>query len=384
MRGMAQLKLGMIGWRGMVGSVLVKRMVTEGDFNHVDAVFFSTSQVGERAPELSSEPTLWDAKNIEQLAKMEIILTCQGGDYTNSIHPQLRAAGWNGIWIDAASALRMNDDACLVLDPLNKDLILEQIKKGTKDFIGANCTVSLMLLALAGPLRAGEIEWISAMTYQAASGAGAQNMKELVNQMGRLREVGKEFSEDPRGDILKLDALISDSLQGRDKDFPIENFKAPLAGSLIPWIDVPVTGGQTPGQSKEEWKAITEGNKILGNSESTRIPIDGTCVRIGAMRSHSQALTIKLKRPLDLAKFEKQLKEAHEWVDFVPNEREVTTAKLSPAHYSGTLKIGVGRVRPMNLGKDFVNVFTVGDQLLWGAAEPLRRFLRLYLNYKGQ
>ncbi|MAF77661.1 MAG: aspartate-semialdehyde dehydrogenase [Halobacteriovoraceae bacterium] len=373
---MAKLKLGMIGWRGMVGSVLVERMKEEGDFECVDSYFFSTSQVGEKAPELSVSETLKDAHSLEDLSEMDIILTCQGGDYTNSIHPQLREKSWSGIWIDAASALRMKDNACLVLDPLNSDLIKEEIKKGTKDFIGANCTVSLMLLALAGPLRAGEIEWISSMTYQAASGAGAKNMKELVNQMGRLHQVGKELSEDGRSDILKLDALINDSLQGRDSQFPTENFKAPLAGSLIPWIDVPVEGGQT----KEEWKAGVEGNKILGNSETSLIPIDGTCVRIGAMRSHSQALTIKLKKPLDLEKFEKQIKESHEWVDFVPNEREITTQKLSPAHYSGSLKIGVGRVRPMNLGKDFVNVFTVGDQLLWGAAEPLRRFLRLYLD----
>ena len=373
---MSKLKLGMIGWRGMVGSVLVSRMLDEGDFDLVDSIFFSTSQVGEKAPEQSSEEGLWDASNLEQLGQMDIILTCQGGDYTNDIHPKLRATGWKGIWIDAASALRMKDNACLVLDPLNSDLIHEEIKKGTKDFVGANCTVSLMLLALAGPLKAGEVEWISSMTYQAASGAGAKNMKELVNQMGRLHSVGKEFSEDSRSDILKLDEIITNSLQGRDSDFPIDNFKAPLAGSLIPWIDVPVEGGQT----KEEWKAIVEGNKILGTNEANRIPIDGTCVRIGAMRSHSQALTIKLKRPLDLAKFENQMKESHEWLDFIPNEREVTTKKLSPANYSGSLKIGVGRVRPMNLGKDFVNVFTVGDQLLWGAAEPLRRFLRLYIN----
>ena len=373
---MSKLKLGMIGWRGMVGSVLVSRMLEEGDFDLVDSIFFSTSQVGEKAPEHSSEETLWNASDLEQLGQTDIILTCQGGDYTNDIHPKLRATGWKGIWIDAASALRMKDNACLVLDPLNGDLIHEEIKKGTKDFVGANCTVSLMLLALAGPLKAAEVEWISSMTYQAASGAGAKNMKELVNQMGRLHSVGKEFSEDPRSNILKLDELITNSLQGRDSDFPMDNFKAPLAGSLIPWIDVPVEGGQT----KEEWKAIVEGNKILGNNEANRIPIDGTCVRIGAMRSHSQALTIKLRRPLDLAKFESQMKESHEWLDFIPNEREVTTQKLSPANYSGSLKIGVGRVRPMNLGKDFVNVFTVGDQLLWGAAEPLRRFLRLYIN----
>jgi aspartate-semialdehyde dehydrogenase len=372
---MSKLKLGMIGWRGMVGSVLVERMQAEGDFDVVDSVFFSTSQVGEKAPEFSHENKLWDANSIDQLKLMDLIITCQGGDYTNEIHPQLRASGWQGIWIDAASALRMKDSSCLVLDPINQDLIQQAIKKGTKDFIGANCTVSLMLLALAGPLKADEIEWISSMTYQAASGAGAKNMKELVNQMGRLHEVGKHLSEDAHSDILGLDSLINDSLQGRDAKFPTEQFKAPLAGSLIPWIDVPVANGQT----KEEWKAGVEGNKILGNSDTRHIPIDGTCVRIGAMRSHSQALTIKLKRPLDLAKFESQIKEAHEWVEFVPNEREITTQKLSPAYFSGTLKIGVGRVRPMNLGADFVNVFTVGDQLLWGAAEPLRRFLRLYI-----
>lgn len=368
-------KVGFIGWRGMVGSVLLERMKSEGDFDFFDTVFFTTSQVGEKAPSESCEEKLWDAYDIESLKKMDILLTCQGGDYTKQVHGDLRNSGWKGIWVDAASALRMQDDACLVLDPINKGLIKEEIHKGCVDFVGANCTVSLLLMALAGPLKAGLIDWITTHTYQAASGAGAKNMKELLKQMGHLylSEGKKDLIEDPKSDILELDKLVSHDLQGKGQ-YPQELFGAPLAGSLIPWIDSPMDNGQT----REEWKAMVEGNKILGLQEESHIAIDGTCVRIGAMRSHSQALTIKLKSDLELSSFEELISGAHEWVDFVPNKREETVQRLSPAYYSGSLKIGVGRVRPMNLGKDFVNVFTVGDQLLWGAAEPLRRFLRLY------
>jgi aspartate-semialdehyde dehydrogenase len=369
-------KLGFIGWRGMVGSVLHDRMKEEKDFDHFDTVFFSTSQASQKAPSESTEVNLWDAFDIESLKKMDLILTCQGGDYTKKVHPELRAAGWKGLWVDAASALRMNKDACLVLDPINKGLIKDAIHNGNLDFIGANCTVSLMLLALAGPLKAGLVEWISTHTYQAASGAGAKNMKELLKQMGHLynSKGHKELIEDPKSDILELDKLISHELQGGG-NYPQELFGAPLAGSLIPWIDSPMENGQT----REEWKAMVEGNKILGLEGKQSIPVDGTCVRIGAMRSHSQAITLKLNKTMETSELEGLIGKAHDWLDFVPNNKEETLKRLSPAHYSGSLKIGVGRVRPMNLGPEFFNVFTIGDQLLWGAAEPLRRFLRLYL-----
>jgi aspartate-semialdehyde dehydrogenase len=371
-----KLTVGFIGWRGMVGSVLVDRMREEGDFKGFETVFFSTSQAGLEAPDDSCEKLLWDAHDVESLKKMDIILTCQGGDYTKDIHPKLRKSGWKGQWVDAASALRMNENSCLVLDPLNKGLIKEEIHKGTLDYIGANCTVSLLLMALTGPLKAGLVDWITTHTYQAASGAGAKNMKELLKQMGHLYNEGgkRELIEDPKSDILKLDHLVSMDLQGKT-NYPKDLFGAPLAGSLIPWIDSPMDNGQT----REEWKAMVEGNKILGQSGSDQIAIDGTCVRIGAMRSHSQALTIKLKDNLDLKTFDDLVASAHDWVDFVPNTKEETVKRLHPANYSGSLKIGVGRTRAMNLGSNFVNVFTVGDQLLWGAAEPLRRFLRLYL-----
>jgi len=369
-----KLKLGFIGWRGMVGSVLLDRMREEHDLEHFDTVFFSTSQHGDKAPEGSSEGELWDAFDCDALKKMDIILTCQGGDYTSRMHGELRKASWRGIWVDAASTLRMKEDACLVLDPLNKGLIKEEIHKGTLDFVGANCTVSLMLLALAGPLKAGMVDWISTHTYQAASGAGAQNMKELLKQMGHLYNHEAKLIEDPKSNILELDKLISAELQGSG-NYPKELFGAPLAGSLIPWIDSPMENGQT----REEWKAMVEGNKILGLTGNQKIAVDGTCVRIGAMRSHSQAITLKCKSDVDLSEFTELIAKAHDWVDLVPNTKEATLERLSPAHYSGSLNIGVGRVRPMNLGKEFVNIFTVGDQLLWGAAEPLRRFLRLYL-----
>ncbi|MCF8059611.1 MAG: aspartate-semialdehyde dehydrogenase [Bacteriovoracaceae bacterium] len=369
-----KLKLGFVGWRGMVGSVLLDRMHQENDFEYFDTVFFSTSQKGEKAPDVASVDILWDAFDCDGLKKMDIILTCQGGDYTSKIHGELRKADWRGIWVDAASTLRMKDNACLVLDPLNKGLIKDEIHKGTLDFIGANCTVSLMLLALAGPIKANMVEWISTHTYQAASGAGAQNMKELLKQMGHLYKIGENLIEDPHSNILELDKLISHELQGKS-NYPQDLFGAPLAGSLIPWIDSPMENGQT----REEWKAMVEGNKILGLGGGQQIAVDGTCVRIGAMRSHSQAITLKCKSDVNFSEFSDLISEAHDWLDFVPNNKEDTLKRLSPANYSGSLNIGVGRVRPMNLGKEFVNVFTVGDQLLWGAAEPLRRFLRLYL-----
>lgn len=368
--------LGFIGWRGMVGSVLLDRMNQEKDLDHFNSVFFSTSQAGQAAPCESQEDKLWYAFDIEALKKMDLILTCQGGDYTKDIHPKLRAAGWKGLWVDAASALRMNDDASLVLDPLNKGLITDSIHNGVLNFVGANCTVSLMLLALAGPLKAGLVEWISTHTYQAASGAGAKNMKELLKQMGHLYNQSghRELIEDPKSDILELDKLVSNELHGKGS-YPQELFGAPLAGSLIPWIDSAMDNGQT----REEWKAMVEGNKILGLSGQDTIAVDGNCVRIGAMRSHSQAITLKLKSKVDLSELTDLIGNAHDWLDFVPNNKEETLKRLSPAHYSGSLQIGVGRLREMNLGEGFYNVFTVGDQLLWGAAEPLRRFLRQYL-----
>jgi aspartate-semialdehyde dehydrogenase len=369
-----KLKLGFIGWRGMVGSVLLDRMREEHDLEHFDTVFFSTSQVGASAPEGSCEGELWDAFDCDALKKMDIILTCQGGDYTTRMHEELRKASWRGIWVDAASTLRMKEDACLVLDPLNKGLIKDEIHKGTLDFVGANCTVSLMLLALAGPLKAGMVDWISTHTYQAASGAGAQNMKELLKQMGHLYNREAKLIEDPKSNILELDKLISAELQGSGT-YPKELFGAPLAGSLIPWIDSPMENGQT----REEWKAMVEGNKILGLTGNQKIAVDGTCVRIGAMRSHSQAITLKCKGDVNLSEFTDLIANGHDWLDLVPNTKAATLERLSPAHYSSSLNIGVGRVRPMNRGKEFVNIFTVGDQLLWGAAEPLRRFLRLYL-----
>lgn len=368
--------VGIVGWRGMVGSVLMERMHTEKDFDHFKPVLFSTSQAGQKAPGISCEETLWDAFDVEALKKMDIVLTCQGGDYTNEVHAKLRSSGWGGLWIDAASALRMRDSSVLVLDPLNQTRILKSLSEGKKDFIGANCTVSLMLMALNNLFDTNLVEWISVMTYQAASGAGAKNMKELLLQMDYLGQHAKVMAQDPKSDILKLDQEVAQILAGKDSSFPKELFGAPLAGSLIPWIDSPMDNGQT----KEEWKAMVEGNKILGLEGNSQIPIDGTCVRIGAMRSHSQALTIKLKKSIDESSFIDILKDSHEWLDFVDNDRAMTVERLSPAQYSGTMQIGLGRVRKMNLGDTFFNAFTVGDQLLWGAAEPLRRFLRLALN----
>jgi aspartate-semialdehyde dehydrogenase len=367
-------KVGIVGWRGMVGSVLMDRMRTENDFALIDPVFFSTSNAGGQAP-LGAE-RLQDASSIDALRRMDIIITCQGGDWTNEIFPKLRAAGWNGYWIDAASALRMKDDAVIILDPLNLHVIRESLKRGVRNFIGGNCTVSLMMMALNGLLRENLIEWVSAMTYQAASGAGAQNMRELLEQMGRLHAAAAPLLADPASSILEIDRRVTQAMA--QVDFPIEHFGVPLAGSLIPWIDKDLGNGM----SREEWKGDAELNKILGlpASGAGHIPVESLCVRIGAMRCHSQALTIKLRRDVPLADLEALLAAGNEWVRWVPNTREASIKGLSPAAVTGTLAVPVGRVRKLAMGPEFVSAFTVGDQLLWGAAEPLRRMLRILLD----
>ena len=367
-------RVGLIGWRGMVGSVLMERMAEEGDFDLIDPLFFSTSQIGASGPFFGrATSVLGDAFHIESLKTLDIILTCQGGEYTQSVYPKLLAAGWKGYWIDAASTLRMKDDAILCLDPINFNQIQEGIQKGIKTFVGGNCTVSLMLMALGGLYQANLVEWVSAHTYQAASGAGAKNMRELLQQMGQTYQAVEQDLASPSSSILDIDRRVTERL--RSKNFPIQEFGAPLAGSLIPWIDSKRENGQT----KEEWKAGVEANKILGLTQNA-IPMDGTCVRIGAMRCHSQALTIKLKKNVPLSDIENIIASHNEWVSLVPNEREATLQTLSPAQVSGTLKIPVGRLRKMAMGEDFLNAFTVGDQLLWGAAEPLRRVLRIILS----
>jgi aspartate-semialdehyde dehydrogenase len=357
----------------MVGSVLMDRMRAENDFEHIDPVFFTTSQAGEAAPNVGKgDSVLLDAYDIDALSEMEVIITCQGGDYTNQVHPELRSKGWNGYWIDAASALRMVPEATIVLDPVNSPVIDKALADGKKDFIGGNCTVSLMLMAIGGLFKAGLVEWVSSMTYQAASGAGAQNMRELLAQKGHLFEAAAEDLKNPASAILDIDRKVSEAL--RSHTMPTEQFGAPLAGSLIPWIDKAVDAGQT----KEEWKGFAETNKILGNDPA--IPIDGICVRIGAMRSHSQALTIKLTKDVSIEEITEILRNDNEWVDVVNNNKEETLARLTPAAISGTLTVPVGRLRKMKMGPEYLAAFTVGDQLLWGAAEPLRRMLRILLD----
>ena len=367
-------KLGIVGWRGMVGSVLVERMQAEGDFAHVETTLFSTSQAGEAAPAFAgSGKTLQDAHNLDALAAMDIILTCQGGDYSKAIHPQLRARGWDGYWIDAASALRMNDRAVIILDPVNRHVIDAAIRDGKKDFIGGNCTVSLMLMALGGLFENDLVEWATSMTYQAASGAGAKNMRELLAGMGYLHaQVAGELA-DAHSAILDIDRKVSAAL--RSDDYPKANFGVPLVGSLIPWIDADLGNGQ----SKEEWKGGVESNKILGRSANP-IPVDGLCIRVGAMRCHSQALTLKLKKDLPIAEIEQLLAKHNDWVKVVPNEKEASMQELSPAKVSGTLSVPVGRLRKLAMGGEYISAFTVGDQLLWGAAEPLRRMLRILVD----
>lgn len=366
------MRVGMVGWRGMVGSVLMQRMRAEGDFELVEPVFFTTSSVGGEAPAEGRGVPLKDAKDIDELKAMDTIISCQGGDYTSAIFPQLRAAGWNGYWIDAASTLRMEKDSVLILDPVNLDVIKDALAQGKKDFIGGNCTVSLMLMALGGLFQNDLVEWVTSMTYQAASGAGAQNMRELLQQMGEAHRVAKAMLDDPVAAILDIDREVAGVL--RDEKFPVANFGVPLAGSLIPWIDKDLGNGQ----SKEEWKGKAETNKILGR-EGNPIPVDGLCVRVGAMRCHSQALTIKLKKEVPLDEIESMLSTANDWVKVIPNQRETTMRDLTPAAVTGKLTVPVGRIRKMDMGKDHLSAFTVGDQLLWGAAEPLRRMLRILL-----
>jgi aspartate-semialdehyde dehydrogenase len=367
------MRAGFIGWRGMVGSVLMQRMQQERDFDHVEPMFFTTSQTGGKGPAIGKETApLEDARNLEALMRQQVLISCQGGDYTEEIYPKLRAAGWKGYWIDAASPLRMRDDAVIILDPVNLDVIESALSRGVKDFIGGNCTVSLMLMGMHGLLRENLVEWISAMTYQAASGAGAQNMRELVQQMGAIRHAAGALPDDPASAILEIDTAVTDAL--RSPTLPKEHFGFALAGSLLPWIDKDLGDGQ----SREEWKAQTEGNKILGRTAQP-IPMDGICVRIGSMRCHSQALTVKLTRDVPLADIRAILGSANDWVKVIPNTREESLRELTPAAVSGTLNVPVGRLRKLSMGGQYLAAFTVGDQLLWGAAEPLRRMLQILL-----
>jgi aspartate-semialdehyde dehydrogenase len=368
------LKVGIVGWRGMVGSVLVQRMREERDFDHVEPVFFSTSQAGGKGPAIGkSTDAVKNAMDVAELKKLPVIISCQGGDYTNDIHPKLRREGWKGYWIDAASALRMNDDSVIILDPLNLDLIKASVSKGVKNYIGGNCTVSLMLMGMAGLFQRDEVEWMTSMTYQAASGQGAAAMRDLVAQMAAIGGRAQSLLDDPAAAILDIDRAVTETV--RSPSFPKSNTQQPLAGSLLPWIDKDLGNGQ----SREEWKAQVEANKILGRNGNA-IPMDGICVRVGAMRCHSQAITLKLRRPLPLDEVEGMLADAHDWVKVVPNRREETLAELTPAAVTGKLTVPVGRLRKLPMGDDYLAAFTVGDQLLWGAAEPLRRMLRILLD----
>ena len=367
------LKVGFVGWRGMVGSVLMQRMMEENDFADIEPQFFTTSQIGGVAPSVGKDsPALKAANNIAELSKMDVIVTCQGGDYTSEVFPQLRTSGWNGHWIDAASTLRMEADSVIILDPVNMHVIKDALHQGGKNWVGGNCTVSLMLMALNGLFKANLVQWATSMTYQAASGAGAQNMRELLNQMGEAHFAASKMLADPASAILDIDRAIAGTL--RDEKFPTANFGVPLAGSLIPWIDKDLGNGM----SKEEWKGGVETNKILGR-EANPIVIDGLCVRIGAMRCHSQALTIKLTKNVPLDEISQMLAEANPWAKVIPNAREASMRELTPAAVTGTLTTPVGRLRKLNMGDDYLSAFTVGDQLLWGAAEPLRRMLRILI-----
>ena len=372
------LRVGIIGWRGMVGSVLVQRMREERDFDLIEPVFFSTSKAGGQGPAIGKDSgPVQDANDVAALKSLPVIISCQGGDYTNDIYPKLRAEGWKGYWIDAASALRMNEDAVIILDPVNMPLIEGSVKKGVKDFIGGNCTVSLMLMGMAGLFQRDEIEWMTSMTYQAASGQGAAAMRDLVAQMATIGEESRALLDDPASAILDIERTVSETL--RSRDLPKDTIGYPLAGSLLPWIDKDLGNGQ----SKEEWKAQAEANKILGRNGAGKhpaIPMDGVCVRIGAMRCHSQALTIKLRRALPLDEIEDMVAQGNEWVKVVPNTREASLAELTPAAVTGKLAVPVGRLRKMPMGPEYLTAFTVGDQLLWGAAEPLRRMLRILLD----
>jgi len=369
------LRVGIVGWRGMVGSVLVQRMREEKDFDHVEPVFFSTSQAGGKGPDIGKHAAgpVTSATDVDALKQLPVIVSCQGGDYTNDVYPKLRAAGWTGYWIDAASALRMRDDAVIILDPVNLPAIRDAVQRGAKDFIGGNCTVSLMLMSMAGLLQRDLVEWMTCMTYQAASGGGAAQMRELVQQMGFLGEVAKPAIDDPAASALEIDRHVAAAL--RNGAMPKKEIGHSLAANLLPWIDKDLGNGQ----SREEWKAQAEGNKILGRSKRP-IPIDGICVRVGAMRCHSQAMTVKLKKDLPLGEIEGMLADAHDWVRVVPNRREESLAELTPAAVSGRLSVPIGRLRKMPMGGEYLAAFTVGDQLLWGAAEPLRRMVRILLD----
>ena len=366
------MNVGLIGWRGMVGSVLVERMLAERDFDLIDPVFFSTSQTGAEGPSVGKRtPAVKNAKDLAELKSCDVLISCQGGDYTKEMYPKLREASWDGYWIDAASSLRMKDHAVLILDPVNRGVIDRALAAGMKDYIGPNCTVSLMLMAMTGLFRAGLVEWVTSMTYQAASGAGAKNMREMIVQMGHLNRSVADLLANPASAILDIDRGVTAAL--RSSDMPTTEFSGfPLAGSLLPWIAEDLGNGQ----SKEEWKAMAEGNKILGTAG---IPMDGLCIRISSMRCHSQALTIKLTHDVPLAEIESLLASAHEWVSVIPNDKESSLRELTPAAVTGTLRVPIGRLRKMYQGGEFLTAFTVGDQLLWGAAEPLRRMLRILL-----
>jgi aspartate-semialdehyde dehydrogenase len=366
------MQVGFIGWRGMVGSVLVQRMREMDDFKFVEPVFFSTAKPAPVSPDIGREVApVADAVDIDALRRLNVLVSCQGGDYTGEIYPRLRASGWNGYWIDAASTLRMNDDAALILDPVNLNVIHTALSADVKNFIGANCTVSLMLMGLGGLFRAGLVEWATAMSYQAASGAGAQHMRELISQMGELHAAARHDLGTTSATILDIDKAVRSAMH--KADFPRDYFQHPLAGSLLPWIDKDLGNGQ----SREEWKAQSEANKILGRASADQIPVDGICVRIGAMRCHSQALTIKLKRDVPLQDIEAIVAGANDWVKVVANERETSLNELTPAAVTGTMDIAVGRLRKLPMGGEYLAAFTVGDQLLWGAAEPLRRMLNI-------
>jgi aspartate-semialdehyde dehydrogenase len=367
------MKVGIVGWRGMVGSVLMGRMREEKDFDVIEPVFFTTSNVGGKGPEIGKDvPSLKDAMSVDELKAMDAIVTAQGGDYTKDVYPRLRGAGWKGYWIDAASILRMKDEAIIILDPVNKDVIKNGLSTGVRTYVGGNCTVSLMLMAIGGLFDAGLVEWISPMTYQAASGAGARNMRELIQQMGAVHAEVKGLLGDPASAILEIDRKVADFI--RSDRYPLEAWPVPLAGNLIPWIDVALESGQ----SKEEWKAQVEANKIMGRSANP-IPIDGLCVRVGAMRCHSQALTIKLTKDVPLDEIQGLLAAHNQWVKVVPNDRQKSMEELTPAAVTGTLSVPIGRMRKLNMGPQYLSAFTVGDQLLWGAAEPIRRMLRILL-----
>jgi len=372
------MKVGFVGWRGMVGSVLMDRMAAEKDFDLSDSVFFSTSSAGGAAPRVArAEPVLKDAGDLASLRNCDAIVTCQGGDYTGDVHPKLRVAGWNGYWIDAASTLRMKEHAVIILDPVNLPVIRDALGRGVKDYIGGNCTVSLMMLGIDGLLKADLVEWVTAMTYQSASGAGAQNMRELLSQMGHAYASVRELLADPSSAILEIDRRVGAALLS--EQLPKEHFGVALAGSLIPWIDKDLGNGV----SREEWKGGAEANKILGRpamGQPGSLVVEGLCVRVGAMRCHSQALTIKLKKDLPLAEIESMLAGANRWVRVIPNRRDDSIRELSPARVSGRMEIPIGRLRKLAMGGEYLSAFTIGDQLLWGAAEPLRRMLRILLD----